>query len=222
MATGTGFGRVKYFDDFLGVAIDVTNDWNGVGSNDTIAVSAQNNGAVRLTTHTDDNDHSSIRSMLVVNPSHGGCLMEARVTKVTDSEGRGFFIGFTDDATTDEEPITLTGTTFTTTAANAVGFVFDTDATTDVIYGQGVKTNTDSDTLTTAVGIAAAGTWQTFRVEIWKDGNAVFYIDGVEVGRIANAVTANTDLCANVTIKNSDAAAASMDVDYVYFEGGRE
>ena len=222
MATDTGFGKVKIFDDFIGVAIDVTNNWNGVGTSDTIAISAQNNGAVRLTTHTDDNDGSRLASMCVFNPSHGQVIMEARVTQVTDSEGRGFFIGFTDDATTEETPISLSGTTFTTTASNAVGFVFDTDATTDVIYGKGVKTDTDSETVTTTKVIAPAGTWQTFRVTIDPAGNAVFSINGEEVGRLNNAVTPNTDLCATVMIKNSDAAAASMDVDYIYAEGGRE
>jgi hypothetical protein len=222
MATDTGFGKVKYFDDFIGVAIDVTNDWNGVGTSDTIAVSAQNNGAVRLTTHSDDNDSSRLASMAVFNPSMGAIIMEARVTQVTDAEGRGFFVGWTDDATTEENPISISGTTVTTTASNAVGFYFDTDATTDTIRFGGVKTDTDSTQVDTSVAIADAATWTTFRVMIDVDGNAVGSINGKEVARVANAVTANTDLCATVLVKNSDAAAASMDVDYIYIEGSRE
>lgn len=222
MATDTGFGKVKYFDDFTGVAIDTTNDWNGVGTGDTIAINAQNNGAVRLTTHTDDNDSSRLASMCVLNASKGPIVMEARVTQVTDSEGRGFFIGFTDDATTEETPISISGTTVTTTASNAVGFYFDTDATTDTIRFGGVATDVDSTQVDTGIAIADAGTWTTFRVAVDTDGSAVGSINGKEVARVQNAVTANTDLCATVLIKNSDAAAAIMDVDYIYFEGGRE
>lgn len=222
MATDTGFGKVKYFNDFVTKEHDATNELDEVGTSATIAVSVQNNGALILTTHTDDNDSAAIGTQLVFNPSHGVCVMEARVTQVTDSEGRGFFIGFTDDSTTEENPISLSGTTFTTTASNAVGFVFDTDATTDVIYGKGVASDTDSSTLTTTKTIAAAGTWTTFRVSVDVDGGAVFSVNGEEVGRLTKAVTANTDLCAKVLVKNSDAAAASMYVDYIYAEGGRE
>jgi len=152
----------------------------------------------------------------------GAIIMEARVTQVTDSEGRGFYIGWTDDATTEENPISVSGTTVTTTASNAVGFYFDTDLTTDTIRFGGVKTDTDSTQVDTGVAIADAGTWTTFRVMIDVDGNAVGSINGKEVARVANAVTADTDLCATVLVKNSDAAAASMDVDYIYMEGSRE
>jgi hypothetical protein len=222
MATDTGFGKVKRFEDWTVVENDATNSTHEVGTSATIAVNIQNNGALVLTTHTDDNDSARVSFPLNWNPSHGLCVMEARVTQVTDNEGRGIFIGWTDDATTEENPISLSGTTFTTTASNAVGFVFDTDATTDVIYCKGVKSDTDSATITTAKTLAAAGTWQTFRVAVDVEGNAVFSINGEEVGRLSNAITPNTDICPTVLLKNSDAAAASMYVDYLYAEGSRE
>jgi len=222
MATDTGFGKVKYFNDFLGKEHDATNDLNEVGTTATIAVNVQNNGAVILTTHTDDNDSAALSTQLTFNPSFGQCIMEARVTQVTDSEGRGFFIGFTDDATTEENPISCATTVVTTTASNAVGFYFDTDLTTDTIRFGGVKADTDSVQVDTGVAIAAAATWTTFRVTIDPDGVAVGSINGKEVARVSNAVTANTDLCAKVLVKNSDAAAASMYIDYLYAEGGRE
>ncbi len=206
----------------MGKEHDATNDLNEIGTSATIAVNAQNNGAIVLTTHTDDNDTAQVRTMLNFNPSFGQCIMEARVTQVTDAEGRGFFIGFTDDATTEEAPMSITGTTLTTTASNAVGFYFDTDLTTDTVRFGGVKTDTDSTQVDTSVAIAAAATWTTFRVTIDPDGNAVGSINGKEVGRVANAVTANTDLCGCVMVKNSDAAATSMYLDYLFVEGGRE
>ncbi len=222
MATDTGFGKVKRFEDWVCVANDSTNSTHVVGTSATIAVNIQNNGVLRLTTHSDDNDSARVSFPRNWNPSFGSIVMEARVTQVSDNEGRGIFIGWTDDATTEENPISLSGTTFTTTASDAVGFVFDTDATTDVIYLKGVASDTDSPTVATSKTLAAAGTWQTFRVEVSSDGDAVFSINGEEVGRIEGAVTANTDLCPTVLIKNSDAAAASMDVDYLYAEGSRE
>ncbi len=222
MSNDTGRGFIERMEDFLCVENDATNSIHEVGTTATIAVNIQNNGACRLTTHSDDNDTARISFPLNWNPSHGGCFMEARITQVTAATLRGFFVGWTDDATTEETPISLATTVFTTTASNAVGFVFDTDATTDVLYGKGVKTDTDSDTLTTDIVIAAAGTWQTLGVQIEPDGNAVFYVNQKEVGRISNAVTANTDLCPTVLAKTSTAAAISMDVDYLYAKGGRE
>jgi len=222
MATDTNLGRVKYFNDFVKKENDATNELTEIGTSATIGINEQNNGALVLTTHTDDNDSAAVNTLKTWNPSFGLCVMEARVTQVTDAEGRGIFIGFTDDASTEENPISISGTTVTTTASNGVGFYFDTDATTDTIRFGGVKADADSTQVNTGVALAAAATWQTFRVSIDEDGTAVGSINGKEVARVASSLTANTDLCAKVLLKNSDAAAASMYVDYLLVEGSRE
>ncbi len=222
MATNTGFGKVKYFNDFSMVALDTTNDVNAVGTTATIAYNAQNNGAVRLTSHTDSGDTAQIRGALSWNASKGICTMEARVTQVTALTLRSFFIGWTDDATTEEIPINLATATFTGNAANSVGFVFNTAATDgSSIYAAGSKASVTSND-DTDVAIAAVGTWQTFRVDVDIDGNAVFSIDGKEVSRLANAITANTDITWCVCHTTRTTAASSADVDYVYAEGSRE
>lgn len=68
-----------------------------------------------------------------------------------------FFIGFTDvlPGSTLELPISLSGTTFTTTATDAVGFMFDTAATTDTIRLTGVANDVDAAHVDT--GIAPSG-----------------------------------------------------------------
>lgn len=222
MANDTGFGKVKIFHDFTGKAVDATNDINAVGTTATIAISVQNNGACRLTTHTVSGSGARISSGLQWNASMGQCVMEARVTQVTALTLRGLFIGWTDDATTEEIPISVSGTAFTGNAADSVGFVFDTAASDGTsIYACGSKatavTSDDTD-----VAIAAVGTWQTFRVVVDVDGNAVFAINGKEVARMANAITANTDITPTVMAITRTTGAKSMDVDYLYGEGGRE
>ncbi len=152
----------------------------------------------------------------------GSCVMEARVTSVTAITARQFFIGWTDDATTDEIPISLATATFTGNAANSVGFVFNTAATDgSSIYAAGSKASvTQNDD--TDEAISAVATWQTFRVEVSIDGDAVFSINGKEVARMADAITANTDITPTVCFTANASTAVVADVDYIYAEGSRE
>lgn len=223
MALKTGFGKTKIFHDFTGVAVDATNDINAVGTTATIAINVQEGGACRLTSHTDSGDGARISSGLQWKAASGLAIMEARITQVTALLTRGFFIGFTDDATTEEIPISVSGVTYTGNAANSCGFVFDTTNATDgsSIYCVGSKASVCTAGTDSNKAIAAVGTWQVFRVAVDVDGNMVCWIDGVEVARIANAITASTAITPTVMIYTRSAAAKTMDVDYLYCEGGR-
>jgi len=224
LATDTGFGKVKVFHDFTGTAVDQTNDINvGLTSTGSIAISVQNNGACRLTTKAEAAATARISSGLQWNPSHGSCVMEARVTQQTAVTARAFFIGWTNDSTTDQTPISLATTVFTGTAENAVGFVFNTAASDgSSIYCVGSKESVCTAGVDTDVAVAAITVWQTFRVEVSTDGDAVFSINGKEEARIENAITADTDITPTVCATATAATAVVMDVDYIYAEGSRE
>ncbi len=225
MATNTGFGKFKWFDDFEGYAIDTTNDVSvGADSGGSFAANAQSCGAGRLTTHSNSGDTTAVCRSLTWKAANGGIIMEARLTNVTAITTRAIFVGLTDTiatSTTVEFPISLSGSTFTTTATDAVGFVYDTDATTDVWYCMGVKADTDATSVSTATAPSAAATWDTLRVMVDADGNADFFVNGVFKGHVANAVTASVALTPIVVLETRSDAAVYADVDYMYCEGGR-
>lgn len=220
--------RIRLFDDFLGDVI--ADQWSAAVGNDAQAVIATINagavgGTVRLTTGdttTVSESASVLTHGLNWKASNGGLVFEARVTPVSSVADVAYFVGLTDVLATStlEIPVTLSGTTFTTNATDAVGFVYDTAATTDVWYGKGVKNDTDSATLTTAVA-PAAGTAVVLRVEVNADGDATFYINGTKLGTIEDAVTASVALTPVISAMARTTTSKSIDVDYVYVEADR-
>jgi len=218
---------IVLFDDFLGDTLDAR--WSGAAGNDAQAVAptinAQVGGVVRMTTGdtvTVSESAISLTHGLNWKASLGGLVFEAKVKPVSSVANVAYFIGLTDvlATTTLEEPITLSGTTFTTNASDAVGFVFDTAATTDVIYGKGVKADTDSATLTHTAGFVA-DTSIVLRIEVDTSGNASLYIDGVLLGTITDAVTPGTALTPVVEIMARTTTSKSIDVDYIYVSQDR-
>lgn len=213
--------QVRFYDDFLGDLLD--DSWSGAAGNDDLAVaptiSAAVGGNVRLTTGdttTVSESASSLTHGLNWKASNGGLVFEARIIPVSSVADVAYFVGLTDvlATTTLEVPMTLSGTTFTTNASNAVGFVYDTAATTDVWYGKGVKADTDSTTVTTTSAPVAA-TAQVLRIEVTSSGDAYFFIDGAPVGVSEDAVTATTALTPVVCAMARTTTSKSLDVDYI-------
>ncbi len=218
---------IRLFDDFFGDVI--ADQWSAAQGTDgqgaIAAVNAQVGGVVRLQsgdTVTVAESLSSLTQGLNWKASNGGLLFEARVKAVTSVADVAYFIGLTDVLATStlEEPITLSGTTFTTNATDAVGFVYDTAATTDVWYGKGVANDVDSATVTTTVA-PVAGTWQTFRIEIDSAGKATFSINGTVVGSATGAVTASVSLTPVISVMARTTTVKPLDVDYILVEQDR-
>jgi hypothetical protein len=216
--------RVALFDDFLG---DVLADpWNAVEGTDTDATQAvlagAIGGALRLTTGNDDanltvlTDLSGVTSYLNWQASNGGLVMQARI-KTSRITLAYLFVGFT-DVITAEVPIQCNSAeTITTTASDAVGFVFDTAFTSDTWHLCGVAGDTDATTqiLTDA---PVADDYETLRVEVTAAGVATFFRNGVQVGTaMSGAVTPATDLTPAIYVSNTDGTSAiTLDVDYIY------
>src|SRR3990167_6957815 len=105
MATDTPKGLVRFFDEFLGDAINldlyVTNSDSG---GTAFAVNIQHNGVVRGGVDATDDDITNLFGEVQWRADNGGPLMlEMRVKAVTSVADGETYAGFS-DATTDENP----------------------------------------------------------------------------------------------------------------------
>lgn len=215
---------VVMFDDFLGDLI--ADEWTPVEGTDTTGaaqavLAGSIGGALRLTTGDDDangtilTDLSGLVSSLGWQASNGGLSLQARC-KVSRITLAYMFIGFTDSISA-EVPIQCnSGETLTTTATDAVGFVFDTAFTADTWHLCGVATDVDA-TAQVLTAAPVADDYFTVRIEVSSAGLATFYLNGVQVGTaMSGAVTAAADLTPAIYVSNTDGTAAlTLDVDYI-------
>lgn len=125
------------------------------------------------------------------------------------------FIGFTDvlPSTTLEEPISLSGTTFTTTATDACGLLFDTSATTDTIRGVGVAADVDATAVDTALAWVA-DTYKDVKIVVTTAGTMKAYLDGVLVATVTGAVTASVALAPIIVADARTTSTRDVTVDY--------
>lgn len=215
---------VVFFDDFLG---DVISDqWNALEGTDAATSAAAIlaggiNGVLRLTTGDAGTgiaaDMEELVTALQWQASEGGLYAEAKLQLSAITTCYAFF-GFTDNASTLEAPIISAGSanTITTNATDAVGFMFDTNMTTDNWWLVGVANDVDATAQNSGYA-PVAGTYATLRVEVSSAGAATFFYNGVPVGTtMSGAVTASADLTPVIAVsKLSVAASMTMDVDYI-------
>lgn len=219
--------RVTLFDDFLGDVI--ADQWSAAKGSDGQAVIATIqpavNGAVRLTsgdTVTVAESLSSLTHALNWKAEKGNLVFEAKITPVSSVANVGIFAGLTDALATGtlEEPVTLSGTSYTSNATDAVGFLFDTAATTDTIRAVGVAGDADAANVNTGLAFEA-DTEYTLRIEVDKLGNATFYLNGQVVASLAEAVSPDVALTPIVCVMARTTTSKSVDVDYVFTQQDR-
>lgn len=165
-------------------------------------------------------DGAQLNSELNWKANQGGLTFEARV-KLGAITTVSAFIGFTDTLAL-EGPVSLSGTTFTTNASDAVGFLFDTAATTDTIRLVGVAADVDATMQDTSLAFVA-DTYKTLRIEVSSTGAAKFFIDGVAVGSLmSGAVTATVALTPVFIIRPEGAVAGrTLSIDYFHVSANR-
>ena len=215
-----------FVDDFYGDALDGA--WVPLNGSDAQAldptITAAKNGVVRLTCGNDATttvavNGSQLATELNWDSSAGRLFGEFRI-KVSAITNIVFFAGFTDSKAL-EMPFTQSGTTLTSTASDAVGFMFDTNSTTDNLHSVGVAANTDA-THEDLDAAPVADTWIRLGVEVFSDGTAKFYIDGVKHGNtMTSAVTVATDRAATVAVFSEETTSHTLDVDYIRLEQRR-
>ena len=215
--------RVVFFDDFLGDVI--ADQWNAVegtdaATSDAAILAGGIGGVLRLTTGDAGTgiaaDMEQITQALQWQASNGDLVMQARV-KLSAITTCYAFIGFTDLVTFEAPVIGATGTTITTNATDAVGFLFDTTLTAVKWHLVGVANDVDATKQDSGVAPVAAQ-YQTFRVVVTAAGVATFFINGIQVGTsMTGAVTPGTDLTPTIAVsKLSVAASMTADIDYVH------
>lgn len=218
---------IQFYDDFLGDVID--DAWSAAEGNDAQAIiatiNAQAGGVVRLVTGDTAVVAESAQSLthgLNWKANQGGLYLAARIKLVTSVADVCVNVGFTDTlaTTTLEEPITISGTTITTNATDAVVFVYDTAQTNDNWHCQGVKADADTAIANTGVGVTADA-WVLLEIKIDTAGTAEFYIDGQLKHTAANAVTVTTSLTPVVTAMARTTASKTLDVDYIFVAAQR-
>ena len=206
---------VKLFDDFVGAAVDTTNDWTFAAVNSgAITANAALGGHARITTGAADDDDADLATLLIWSTTKG-CVMEARVAQ-NDVDGTGLNVGFSDATgeAADKIAITYATATATTNASNAALFFQDPDATTDLFRCMSVNADTDS-TIYSASGTPADAAMHTYRVEILTDQTCKFWFDGAHVATIASGIAAATSVCPYVAVINRESAANTLDIDYI-------
>ena len=209
--------QVVMFDDFLGDVLDV--EWRtadtGSGSSADAVISAGANGTIVMVTGTADNGYSALSRELNFQ-GQLNCVMAARI-KVDDIAAVKMEIGFTDAH--DDAGAVNTMATYSTTATDWVGWVFDTD---DTAYWQatGVDTNTEATKIEPSIAPVAA-TYETLIVAL-EDTTAHFYrldANGYQTYRSApmtGACSKDVSLTPWVFVQSRESSdSKTLTVDYV-------
>lgn len=219
---------VEDFDDFLG---DVIEDGWAVfkgsdGQTVSFAISAHESGMVRATAGDDAAATMAVNGVQLYKQlgwkaNQGNLTMEARV-RISAITNISLFVGFTDRFDALEMPINsaASANTLTSTATDAVGFMFDTSMTNDFFWLTGVKADTDATHINTGIAPVAA-TWIVLRVELDTSGNSHFYINDAFAGSVTDALTATVALAPTIAAFTRSAASATVDVDYVQILASR-
>lgn len=155
--------------------------------------------------------------------NQGNLVFETRV-KVSQIATIALFFGFTDQVGALEMPIesAASANTITTTATDAVGFMFDTSMTDDNIWLVGVANGTDATHEDTDIAFVA-DTYKVLRIELSTTGVATFYIDGTQVGSaMTGAVTATVALTPVLAgFNRTTTGTPTITADYVYVSANR-
>lgn len=233
----TGFGDtrpgithvVQLRDDFVGEEIDGYR-WQSLIGTDTecrqaTVLADQIGGVIRLTTGDDAAatmavNGTQVQSRLNWKAAQGGLVWEGRVA-LSAITSVCVFIGLTDQVSALEMPFTLSGTTLTSNATNAVGLLFDTDATTDNWWLVGVAADVDAAQQNSGSAPVAA-TFETWRIELDVLGTATFYRNGTLVGTaMSGAVTPSAGLTPVIAAFSRTNASRNIDVDELLVQAQR-
>ncbi len=222
MATDTMFGMVRQFEDFQLTAIGDKPeiDINTVTSGSS-AITADADGRFRLDVGTsDDDDLAAVSFNLNWVAGEGDLYMEARcfISNLTDNK---FFVGFGDSlAVTNESIFSATTDTVTLdTMSDAIGILFDNDATTKVLWAVAGATNsvTVDQALPSRLN-PIASTAFTLGVHLSLDRKyAEFNVNGEVVHTVnsESVLVAAVALCPMV-VNFEQLIANNLDVDYLY------
>lgn len=158
-------------------------------------------------------DGSVICSPLVFESEEGKITAFWRV-KLSAITNVWAFFGFTDvlSSTTLEQPFSLALASYTSTATDACGFLFDTAATTDTIRLVGVDSDVDATHIDSSLAFVA-DTYMNLVLTIDTDGTVKGYINGTLVGTLSAGVSPGVDLCMFAGINARTTSTRTLTID---------
>lgn len=156
--------------------------------------------------------------------NQGNVTIEARV-KLGKIATIAMFFGFTNQVAALQMPIqsAASADTFTSNAADATGFMFDTSMTTKNWWLVGNAASVAPVAVNTALAPVAA-TYEVLRIELDTLGNATFYRNNKRIGRLALAVTPTVALTPVIAAFNRATATDGtciVTADYFALSGMR-
>lgn len=214
---------VRQTDDFVGQVIStiwgVSKGSDGAAAN--FAINVAQNGTIRATSGAGAGGTMAVNGVQITGAlnylANAGLLyMEARL-KLSAITNIQCFAGLTNQTSSLQAPIISAGAadTFTNNAADAVGFMFDTNMATDDWWLTGVAGSTGATNQDSKFAPVAA-TYEVLRVELSKTGVATFFRNGKQVGvQMAGAVTPTVALAPVIEAFTRTAASATVDIDYI-------
>jgi len=219
--------QIVHYDDFVGKAIDNTNDYTVAAVNSGTAIITVPH-MLTLASDTDDDDDIDV-AMGIEWYGQYNAAMEVRF-RIDDVDMTAINIGFSDATgeSTDLIAMMYSGVTLTSTATDFVGFLHDADASTDKLYAVSVNGATDGAVIDSGITTDSDSILMTVRVELIDTGsttNAAFYANNTGreidpqvdfIGSELAAVGRTTALCPYIALINhGESAANTMDVDYI-------
>lgn len=224
--------EVTLFEDFVGSgsalpATFVNVDVQATGGTDWLLAQTGGpisaNGWATATTGTGDNDTQAMFGALAWRAdratSDGLLIFEARIN-MPSVAGVGMSCGLTDAVTEASTLYKFVTTTWTTVPTDGVAWSYDTDATSPLFRGIGVKA--DTDTAAVVGSLPVNDTPVVYRIEVDAAGTAYFYENSIPIGAKANAVTITVPLAPFVEVScKAGAAAKSGECDYVFVSSPR-
>ena len=215
------------FDDFLMQTITeadtpwVLNSGTNAGAIDP-AVSAQENGVLRLTTGTHNGTVANNGSQLVchipMQADSGNLFFETRLHINTAISSAKVNAGFT-DSTSLELPYACVGTAYAATASDAAVFMLDYQAgAAGSWHTVTVDTNVEDHGNDAVAYGPTSGTYQKLRIEIDTTGGTCYwFINDALINTTSHAgVTPTANLYATVIASGGSWAQKTVDVDYIH------
>ena len=149
---------------------------------------------------------------------HGVMVVDVELSMVTDILARALYVGFVGLAADALDP-TVTGATTVATLIqdDMAGIHMDSNYTdADGIHAVHNKSNANATqtaiVASPAAALAAAGTFQRFRVEIAADGDMLCFVDKVQTHAVAIALDVDEECSPVVYMETEAAATITMDV----------
>lgn len=216
------------FDEFSGNSLDATN-WSddAGGGAGTIAVPNANGlTIVKLTTGTVNNDFATVAGSGLKFPANSGQIMVTARVRLSALTTIIAEFGFSDaESETAGSAFSSHDATPVAVATDGAIFGFQVSGAETLTAWSGLAVrNGTAQRVNTAIAPVAA-TFADLSVALIKSGSEVdafFFVNGVQVGTISNAVTptATMNVWASVVAK-AGSASRDLDIDYIQLAGTR-